>query len=229
MKKNLTRPFLALTIVGGLLPLAAQAQLRITEVSSTGSGNSTYQHDWFELRNDGPLSLDITGWRVDDDSALFSSALTLRGVTSIAPGQVVIFMESNTSGTSDAANGAAFESAWFGSNIPAGFTLGFYGGSGIGLSSTSDAVNIYDSTGVLQAGVTFGLATTGVSFDNAAGLSGEISLLSAVGVNGAFNSVTGSEIGSPGIAPVPEPSVIALAGLGLVSLLGLRRLKNRQA
>ena len=228
MKKTL-RPLIALALTASLSPFTTQAQLVISEVSSTGSGNSTYAKDWFELRNDGPLSLDITGWKVDDDSALFSSALTLRGVTSIAPGQVVVFMESNTSGTSDAANGLAFESAWFGSSVPAGFTIGFYGGSGIGLSSTSDAVNIYDSAGNLQAGVTFGVDATGISFDNSAGLSGAISQLSQVGVNGAFNSVTGSEIGSPGVAPVPEPSVIALAGLGLASLVALRRSKNHQA
>ena len=223
MKNIITRSILAFALTASLLPVVAQAQLKITEVNSTGSGNSTYAKDWFELRNDGPLALNITGWKVDDSSADFALSLALRGVLSIAPGQTVVFMESNTSGSSDAANGAAFGSAWFGGSVPSGFTLGFYGGANIGLSATSDAVNIYDSTGLLQAGVTFGLATTGTSFDNAAGLSGLISQLSVVGVNGAFNSVTGSEIGSPGIAPVPEPATLALAGAGVAALWTFRR------
>ncbi|MEI9865667.1 MAG: hypothetical protein WDN00_14175 [Limisphaerales bacterium] len=37
MKKNLTRPLLALTIVGSLLPIAAQAQLVISEVNPTAA------------------------------------------------------------------------------------------------------------------------------------------------------------------------------------------------
>ncbi|HAF00150.1 MAG TPA: PEP-CTERM sorting domain-containing protein, partial [Methylophilaceae bacterium] len=57
------------------------------------------------------------------------------------------------------------------------------------MSTNTDAVNIYDSTGVIQASVSFG-ASDAVSpfqtFDNAAGVTGAISTLSQVGVNGAF-------------------------------------------
>jgi hypothetical protein len=210
---------LAALMAAGLV--TTQAQLIISEVHPTGSSGSTYGEDWFELKNIGPATIDFTGWKVDDGSASFASALALRGVASLAPGQIAVFMESDAVGADDAATGAAFTAAWFGSYVPAGFTLGFYGGSGIGLSSSGDAVNIFDSTGTLMAGVTFGAATTGISFDNAAGLSGAISQLSVVGINGAFGSVAGSEIGSPGV--VPEPSTLALGSLGLVALLFRRK------
>jgi hypothetical protein len=102
--------------------------------------------------------------------------------------------------------------------------IGNYTGSGVGLSTAGDAVNIYNGSGVLQANVTFG-ASDAVSpyqtFDNAAGLNGTaISLLSVAGVNGAFVAATDAgEIGSPGsIAAVPETKTYAmmLVGLGLV-------------
>jgi hypothetical protein len=213
----------SLLLLACLVPAATQAQLTISEVHSTGSSGTTYAKDWFELKNTGLATLDLTGWKMDDNSALFANAVSLRGVASLSPGQVAVFMESDDIGAADAAYGDAFKSAWFGASVPPGFTLGFYGGSGVGLGGGGDAVNIYDSFGTLTAGVSFGTGTVGTSFDNAAGLSGAISQLSAVGVNGAFHSVTGSEIGSPGVAVVPEPATLALTGIGLVALVVRRR------
>jgi hypothetical protein len=45
--------------------------------------------------------------------------------------------------------------------------------------------------------VTFGLATTGLSFDNTAGLA-TVTTLSMAGVNGTFLAPDGIETGSPG-------------------------------
>ena len=207
---------------------AAQAQIIISEVDPTGSSTTNYASDWFELENTSSTNVDITGWKMDDNSDLFTKAVPLTGVTSIAPGQVVVFLEDTAVGSSgDAALNISFEDAWFNGSVPVGFTIGNYGGSGVGLGASGDAVNIFDGAGTAITGVSFGASTTGFTFDNAAGLSGTISQLSAVGVNGAFTSFDGAEVGSPGV--VPEPSTLALAGLGLTGLLGLRRLKNRQA
>ncbi len=199
----------------------ASAAIIISEVHPTGSGNSTYLADWFELTNTGGAAVDITGWRIDDGSNAFATSFPLRGVTSILPGQSVVFAEGNAAGSNDPTIHAAFQTAWFGGSIPAGFTIGGYGGSGLGLSSGGDGVSIFDSIGTPIASVTFGAATNLVTFDNATGLAGAISALSAVGVNGAFNSLAGGEIGSPGA--VPEPATLGLFGLGGLAVARRRR------
>ena len=140
-----------LLLTVGALSLAlvptAHAQLIITEVMPGGSA-ATYAADWFELTNKGASALNISGFKVDDSSAAFATALALQGVTSIAPGESVVFMES----AGGAAIGA-FQTFWGGLG---GIQLGFYSGAGIGLSSSGDAVNIFDSGGSFVSGVTFG-------------------------------------------------------------------------
>ncbi|UCV24977.1 PEP-CTERM sorting domain-containing protein [Ferribacterium limneticum] len=109
--------------------------------------------------------------------------------------------------------------------------VGYYSGSGIGLSTSSDALNIFNASGALQAKVTFGASDSSSpyqSFDNAAGLNNTaVSQLSVVGINGAFVAAnSASEIGSPGsIAAVPEPETYAmlLAGLGLIGAVARKR------
>ena len=203
---------------------ATQAQLIISEVDPTGS-SASYAADWFELKNIGTSAVDITGWKMDDNSDAFSKAVPLTGVSSIAPGQFVVFIEDT--GTTDSTLNANFINAWFGGTAPGGLTIGNYGGSGVGLSASGDAVNIFDSTGTPVTGVTFGATTLGATLDNTAGASGAISQLSVVGVNGAFSD--GTEIGSPGgVAPIPEPATLALVGLGLTGLIAFRR-SNRKS
>lgn len=223
-----------------LMGAYSSGQIVITEVdptgssavSGTGGSSNGYVADWFELTNTGLSSVDISGWKMDDNSHLFANAVAMRGITTIAPGQSVVFIESDAAGANDATLEASFKTAWFGSNVPAGFTMGAYGGSGVGLGTTGDEVNIYDSLGNRITGVGFGVATLGVSFDNKAGIGGTtdplplISTISAVGVNGAFAAPTG-EIGSPGVigsVAAPEPASLGFIGIG-ASVMLLRRRK----
>ena len=195
---------------------SAKAQVFITEVAPWGS-SSSYAADWFEVKNTGASALDITGWKMDDNSNLFTSSVAIRGLTSIAAGQSVVFLDGGATSVNDTTLGNNFKTAWFGSSVPSGFTLGFYGGTGVGLSTSGDAVNLYNSGGTLQANVTFGanaFATppaTSKTFDNIAGLNNAaVSMLSVVGVNDAFTSFDATAVGSPGnVSAVPEPSEYA--------------------
>ncbi|HKE59755.1 MAG TPA: SdiA-regulated domain-containing protein [Pyrinomonadaceae bacterium] len=176
------------------------ASIIISEVAPWSSGNSdpSLRVDWFEVTNIGNATANITGWKMDDDSHTFNNAVALNGITNIAPGESVIFLE-----TADlAGKSAAFKALWFGTNPPPNLQIGSYNGSGVGLSTGGDQVNLFDSGGTLQAGVAFSTSPSGPfpSFDNAAGLNNTtISALSAVGVNGAFAAAhDANEIGSPG-------------------------------
>lgn len=203
---------------------ALHANIIISEIDPTGS-SATYAADWFELTNTGTSAVDISGWKMDDNSNAFGSSVALRGITSIAAGQSVIFLEGNTSGSTDATLNNAFKTAWFGSNTPAGFLIGNYGGSGVGLGNTGDAVNIFDSAGTLITNVQFGASTAGFTFDNKAGLNNtSISTLSAVGINGAKLSASGAEVGSPGAVPLPAALPLLISAFGLLG--GARRLRR---
>jgi hypothetical protein len=133
---------------------AAAPILRITEVmSSSGPGGTV---DWFELTNYGDTVADITGCRMDDNSFSFAASVPLNGVTSIAPGESVIFLESS--------GGAAipgFETFWTLAGVP----IGYYSGSGVGFSSGGDGVVVFDASGAeVTPRTNFGAATTGKSF-----------------------------------------------------------------
>jgi hypothetical protein len=216
------------------------ADIVISEVYSAGSGNSgtlldpNYAADWFELTNTGASDVDITGWKMDDNTNSFASAVPFGAeVTVIAAGKSVVFLE--TSSTNYATRVANFNNFWFGTPTSS-VLIGSYNGSGVGLSTGGDGVNIYNAAGEIQASVTFGAATVGFTFDNAAGLNGAISQLSVAGINGAFVSFKtngpgpGTETGSPGtistFSSVPEPTSIALTGIGGLLALVIRRRRS---
>lgn len=193
------------------------ANLIISEVAPWSSGNSSLASDWFEVTNIGTAAADITGWRVDDSGPTLGTSAALNGITSIAPGESVIFIESAVS------KSTLFTSIWFGGIAPAGIQIGTYSGSGIGLSTGGDAVNLFDAGGTIRASVSFGSNAPVApgpysTFDNAAGANNAtLTTLSSVPVNGAYSvtdivattpsTVVGTLIGSPGIIAGTTPII----------------------
>lgn len=221
----------AMALIGSIAAHSSLAAIAITEVAPWSSGNAPpLNADWFEITNTGASSVNFSGWSMDDDSSTAGVA-PLNGVASLAPGQSAIFIEGTNANLSTLRTN--FINLWFGGNAPAGLLIGNYSGAGVGLSTTSDAVNIFNAVSGLEARVQFGASDATApfqTFDNAAALnSTTISLLSQSGVNGAFLIPNGSAIGSPGaianLAAVPEPEAYALmlAGLGLLGAWARKR------
>jgi len=196
----------------------AQAQLRFTEaMSSSGTGGTA---DWFELTNLGSGAVDITGYKFDDGSANINAAVFLQGVTSIAAGQSVVFLE-----TSSSAAIAAFRTFW--GNIDS-VVIGSYSGNGLSFSSGGDGLNLFDAGGSQVTTEFFYAATTGFSF----GFNPTTSTFGALSANGSFGGFTSAgsptNVGSPGtIGAIPEPSTYA-ALVGALALAGVA-LRRRRA
>lgn len=231
MKKLMLTTSAAAVSLLAALASPAHAQVIISEVAPFGSGASSNGADWFELTNKSPITINISGWRFDDNSDSFAASAPLTGITSLAPGQSVVFVEVAAASTAAIVN-AAFTAFWFGSNVPSNFAIGNYSGNGLGLSQSADAVNIYNAGGTLVTRVAFGSSAAPATFDNSADgnyviTNPPISTLSVVGTNGAFTSASSlANIGSPGsIAAVPEAEgyAMAFAGLGALAVAARRR------
>jgi hypothetical protein len=193
-------------LIGSLLFAGAtllNAQIKITEaMSSSGTGGTA---DWIELTNTGTSAVDITGWKVDDSSFAYATAVALNGVTNIPAGKSVIFIES-AAPTTDI---PAFKTFW-GTTLD-NVEVGSYTGSGVGLGSSGDGVIVFDAAGTEINRVSFGAATTGKSFYwsyKADGTVVDNAVISAAGtINGTISHQVTiisanalGNIGSPGTA-----------------------------
>ena len=209
MKKTLRIKLFAITALAAFSFSFLSAQIRIAEVmSSSGDGGT---EDWFELTNFGTTGIDITGWKMDDNSFDYTKAVELNGITTIASGESVIFFEMTGDDFTPADSIAKFKTFW-GSSLD-DIQVGYYGGKGVGLSSKGDGVIVFDAEGTEVTRVSFGAATTGSSFYWTYDASLNVvdtAVVSTVGtINGTVaNQVTVTSdnslgnIGSPGTAVI---------------------------
>lgn len=192
-----------LTVTDQVVETPVAAALVITEVTPWGSSSSPVAEDWFEVTNVSANPVDITGWKVDDGSNSAALGAALSGVTTIAPGESVVFLLEVTA-AEFAAKSETFIHTWFNGSAPVGFKIGHVDGGGLGLGSGGDAVNLFNAGGVLQANVAFGAADAASpfqTFDNTiAANNATIPTLSEAGVHGAIVAANSTEIGSPGYA-----------------------------
>lgn len=184
---------------------AARADIRITEWMYNGFGS-----EFIEFTNVGDTAVDMTGWSYDDDSQT-PFTVDLSGFGVVDPGESVILTEELT---------AIFEFDW-----------GISGVAIVGENETNigrnDEINLYDASGVLVDRLTYGdedfagsIRTNEFSGWTVSGLGlNDVYQwqLSSVGdLQGSWTSSVG-DVGSPGVH-VPEPTTLALLGLGLLAV-----------
>ena len=225
-----------LGLATGLADNSANAQLLITELRTKSNANP---EDYFEITNLGVASVDITSWQFDDESPSIANAAPLTGITSIAPGESVVFFQLDENDPLDPAYDpagelASFRSLWGGL---AGVQVGYHGGAGLG---KGDEINIFDAADNIVLTQAYGMTSPNQTHagDWAAnntdgsdiyetesaiwvpGTSPAQFVLAEDGVYGSFANGDG-EYGSPGI--VPEPASIALMLMGSVMVAARRR------
>jgi hypothetical protein len=164
--------------------------LRITEVMSSEATPAT--EDWWELTSFDSQTNDLSGWRFNDSTGNLTDAFVIPEGTVIGPGESIIFVE-------DLAPDEF--RVWWGTNVPAGVQIVTYSTNFISFNAVRDQLRVWDnitidpSATALQ--VDFGASTTGVSFTLDPASSNLVN--SVLGVNGAFQSASGLDIGSPGL------------------------------
>ncbi|MEM7627821.1 MAG: lamin tail domain-containing protein [Planctomycetota bacterium] len=216
MKTELS--IIALAAAAGLAS-ASIADLRITE-AYPGIDGEDGTADWIELTNTGASDVDLSGLFYDDGSLTSAAGGTLKGRVLGAGKSIIVIVDVDAEDQADAV--AEFAAVW-GSNIRAFATVGG------GLSQNGENLGILDAfdniiTQVTLPGVPDGNTAT-VAFDFAGNPS-----LSALGVNGAFESNAFFDDDAPGVAitligsPVPAP-----AAAGLLGLAGLAASRRRRA
>lgn len=210
----------ALCLVAALaFSASAMGDIIISEIWPGGIAGAELMSDWFELTNTGPAAVNPTGWYYDDNSNDPTSNDPLIGITSIAPGESVIYLVSWEDSWTNEANAAqAFTDVWGAANL-VGVQIGTVTGGG-GLGGGGDQVNIYDNN-IVGAGVI--ASQSHLAADPASYVYNPVTMswndeLAQDGVYGAFTSATQASdagvfaIGSPGV--IPEPAAVLLLAFG---------------
>ncbi len=185
------------------LSVTPKPNLAITEVmSSEAKAQSIATSDWWELSNLGNFTVNLHGYRFDDDHDSFSDAFTISGAVTIAPGESVILVEDMTADN--------FRAWWGAGNLPPSLQIITY--PSIGFSSDGDAIHLWNAAATsitdTVANVTYPAATKGVSFTYDLSTH-TFGALSVAGQNAAFVAALDGDVGSPG--RVSEPPALIRA------------------
>lgn len=230
MRLGTLRMLSAVALAVGMFQVA-NAEILLTELRTKSQFDP---EDYFELTNTGDMAVDITGWKFDDESAEIAEAAPLMGVTSIAPGESVVFFQLASDATTDE---GVFRDAWGGL---AGVQVGYYDGAGLG---KGDAIILFDASDNIAISLPFGMTSpeethagdwAAGNFDGTdiyenqsavwvPGTDPQQFVLAAAGVYGSFADSMG-DYGSPGtVGAIPEPSTCLLAGLALAGIVTARK------
>jgi hypothetical protein len=185
---------------------SASAQLRVTdrphlavtEVMAAAIGGN----DWFELTNLDTFPVNLLGYRVSDTYA-FDSAFRITNSVTINPGESIIFVERLSP--------AEFKQWWGEERVWPGLQVITY--YGLGLSRSGDLVLIWNAAErdvyepIARSAFLESPAGSSLEFFAPDFFFPEVSL---AGLNGAFPSASGTDVGSPGYMTNPPPRFISM-------------------
>ncbi|MBK1881576.1 lamin tail domain-containing protein [Luteolibacter pohnpeiensis] len=193
---------LSLAAFAAFIP-ASQAAMVITEWMYSGDDG-----EYIEFTNTGDTAIDLTGWSYDDDSET-PGGFDLSAFGVVQPGQSVIITE---------ADAADFIAAW--SLDSSVLVLGGYTNS----LGRNDEINLYDGTTLVDQ-LTFGdedfagsirtQGVSGVTDPSNYGTNDVASWYLSSETDGISWTSANGDVGSPGVAVVPEPTVSLLSGLAI--------------
>ena len=188
---------------------SASGQLAITEINSSAATNLgptvvSQDSDWWELTNFGTNTVDLTGYKWNDNQGglITADPAPFNGLT-IGPGESIIFFQTNVPSST---NAEQFR-RWWGLN-PSVQAVVFFAN---GLGSTGDGIRLWGPSAVDDADVVdsvdFGVALRGSTFvyNRSTGL---FDTYSTNGTDGAFKAQTTDDVGSPGTTAGPVPLAI---------------------
>jgi hypothetical protein len=186
----------------------ATIDLSITEVmSSSTSPVSSINGDWFEIKNNSALPINLSGFSWDNGSKV-AGTHTFGNVT-LQPGAVAIVADVTT------ANGIDWTNSWMQTaNLILVIPNDAFGQGFSDLNAAGDVIYIWDDSSNLLDSVAFGAATSGFSMEVSNSV---VTAQSAVGVNGAYLS-TGGDVGSPSdqapvIITIPNYTISDINGI----------------
>lgn len=210
-------------LVAGILVIscvAAHSAVVISEVDYDNIGTDTAEY--LELYNNGPTSVDISGYLVGlingNGNVFYNQVFTIPAATTLAPGGYYVIGSTNVVG-------ANFNFAGTTDQIQNGSpdAVAVYSGGtiAIGNPSTTNAGNLV--YGLLYEGPADatnypGFQAPGIAFSDVNGVGQNYTL--GLDSTGAFNVLSSPTPGAPNAAPVPEPSTTLL---GVLAIFGLMR------
>lgn len=185
MKNIILLLLAALTVV---CQYRASAQVVVSEINYN-SENSIEAGDWVEIFNAGNVPVPLTGWTMKDNSDV--NIFTF-GATTISAGQHLVL---------------ANDALSFATQYP---TVSPVGTFGFGLSNVSDAVRLFNSSGMLMSAVTY---IDSLPWPRGAdGLGRTLEVLNPLGnLNDPANWFDGCMGGSPGQAYSPCSDVLVFS------------------
>jgi len=167
--------------------------LYISEVmpSTASSVPTALSGDWFEVRNTGTTAVDFNGISWDDESAT-SGTHTVGTSISLPAGEAAVFLDAATADV----NSWIAEWGLSGTNLVLlNLDNQFNGFSD--LSSTGDAVYLFDADGRIISTVSYDAASVNAGVSLEFDMNGVYTGNAVDGTNGAYTSLS-NDIGSPG-------------------------------